>query len=333
MRLGGFGREARIGRRAGPAVCPRHGQRPPGTWGTAACGAGTKGSGPSSLGRRQRAEPTAGGPPRWGIWEASGGLPRPGAGARRCGLRRRWFGSGPAAGAAPYSGRGVAGAAAAGEAAGVPGGGDTVRRHELLLGVALRPSAPWRKTVRSSTLRRCGMALALGLATPVLLEAQYFGRNKVQYESFDWKIIQTEHFDVYFYPAERVAAMDAARMAERSYARLSRVLGHHFYERKAIILYASSSDFVQTNTTPGDVGEGTGGFTDFSKQRNIMPLTGAYRDIDHVLTHEMAHQFQLDVFSGGLGGSALQSVLQIQPPLWFMEGMAEYLSLGPVTPE
>ena len=136
-------------------------------------------------------------------------------------------------------------------------------------------------------LRRCSVALALVLGTPALLQAQYFGQNKVQYESFDWKIIQTEHFDVHFYPAEREAAMDAARIAERSYARLSKVLGHRFRERKVIILYASHSDFSQTNTTEGDVGEGTGGFTDFFKQRNIMPLTGAYADIDHVLTHEM----------------------------------------------
>ncbi|HLQ22266.1 MAG TPA: hypothetical protein VK132_03625, partial [Gemmatimonadales bacterium] len=168
-------------------------------------------------------------------------------------------------------------------------------------------------------LRRCGavLGLALALGTPALLSAQYFGQNKVQYESFDWKIIQTEHFDVHFYPVEREAAMDAARIAERSYARMSKVLGHRFKERKAIILYASHSDFSQTNTTPGDVGEGTGGFTDFFKQRNIMPLTGSYADIDHVLTHEMTHQFQLDVFSAGRGGSALQGVLQIQPPLWF----------------
>ncbi len=182
-------------------------------------------------------------------------------------------------------------------------------------------------------LRRCGVAVLLVLSMPAVLPAQYFGQNKVQYNTFDWKIIQTEHFDVHFYPSEREAAMDAARMAERSYARLSRVLNHRFKERKAIILYASHSDFSQTNTTPGDVGEGTGGFTDFFKQRNIMPLTGAYADIQHVLTHEMTHQFQLDIFSMGRGGSALQGVLQVQPPLWFMEGMAEYMSLGPTTPE
>jgi hypothetical protein len=78
-------------------------------------------------------------------------------------------------------------------------------------------------------LRRSAPALVLLLlALPGVLSAQYFGRNKVQYTSFDFKVIQTEHFDVYFYERERVAALDGARMAERSYARLSKVLGHEF---------------------------------------------------------------------------------------------------------
>lgn len=181
--------------------------------------------------------------------------------------------------------------------------------------------------------RRLLAALLLAATCPAVATAQYFGQNKVQYKSFDFKILRTEHFDVHYYEAERLAATDAARMAERSYARLSRILNHRFRERKIIILYASYTDFAQTNTSGGEVGEGTGGFTDFFKQRNVMPLTGSYRDIDHVLAHEMVHQFQLDVFSRGRGGSAVTAVLAVQPPLWFMEGMAEYLSLGPTTPE
>ena len=26
-----------------------------------------------------------------------------------------------------------------------------------------------------------------------------FGKNKVQYEQFDWSFIKTEHFDIYYY--------------------------------------------------------------------------------------------------------------------------------------
>src|SRR5262245_15073285 len=105
------------------------------------------------------------------------------------------------------------------------------------------------------------LGLLLGAAP---LTAQYFGQNKVQYRAFDFKVIQTEHFEIYYYAEERPAAMDAARMIERAYARLSRVLHHQFQVRKPVILYASSSDFQQTNTTSGDPGgDATGGFTEF----------------------------------------------------------------------
>jgi len=182
-------------------------------------------------------------------------------------------------------------------------------------------------------LRRVAPALLLlSVGFPGLLSAQYFGRNKVQYTNFDFKVIQTEHFDVYFYRGERVAAMDAARMAERGYARLSKVLNHEFRERKPIILYASHSDFMQTNATEVG-GEGTGGVTDFARNRAVMPFTGSYADFEHVLQHEMAHQFQYDIWSRGRAGAGLSTLIAIAPPLWFAEGMAEYLSLGPINAE
>jgi len=182
-------------------------------------------------------------------------------------------------------------------------------------------------------LRRVAPALLLLLlGMPGLASAQYFGRNKVQYTNFKFKIIQTEHFDVYFYERERVAAMDAARMAERSYARLSKVLNHEFRERKPIILYASSADFQQTNATEVG-GESTGGVTDFARNRAVMPFTGSYADFEHVLMHEMAHQFQYDIWSRGRTGAGISTLIAIAPPLWFAEGMAEFLSLGPINSE
>src|SRR2546430_7621080 len=102
-------------------------------------------------------------------------------------------------------------------------------------------------------------AVALAGATP--LAAQYFGQNKVQYRNFAFQIIQTDHFEVYYYPAERGPALDAARMAERGYSRLSRVLHHEFQGRKPIILYAPQSDFQQTNAISGELRERTGGVT------------------------------------------------------------------------
>ena len=182
-----------------------------------------------------------------------------------------------------------------------------------------------------SLLRRTTLATLL-LCLPALAQGQqYFGQNRVQYRTFDFQVLQTEHFDVYYYPEERAAAFDAARMAERSYARLSRILDHHFTERKPIILYASHSDFSQTNATPGGVSEGIEGVTDAYKHRNVLPFPGNYADFQHVLTHEMTHQFQYDIWARGHAGN-IGALVAINPPGWFVEGMAEYLSIGPVDP-
>jgi Tol biopolymer transport system component len=173
-------------------------------------------------------------------------------------------------------------------------------------------------------------ALILGAAifAAVPADAQYFGKNQVQYKNFQWRVLETEHFTIHFYPEEREWISDAARMAERAYTRLSRVLGHQFREKKPLILFASRADFAQNNIF-GDVGEGVGGVTEALRHRLIMPYTGDYHSFEHVLAHEMVHEFQYDVLARGRAGQNLAAIAQMDLPLWFMEGMAEYLSIGP----
>ena len=176
--------------------------------------------------------------------------------------------------------------------------------------------------VRTSLLVAAGLALA----TPAISNAQYFGRNKVQYESFQFQILRTAHFDVYFYEGERVAAEHAARMAERWYARLSSLLGHEMSNRQPLILYADHPDFEQTNVLSDQPSEGTGGVTESLKRRIILPLAAGLAESDHVLGHELVHAFQYDITGVGRGSPGMQLN---RIPLWFIEGMAEYLSVGP----
>jgi len=171
----------------------------------------------------------------------------------------------------------------------------------------------------------------LGLATLVLAiipptaSAQYFGRNKVQFDDFDFEILRTDHFDIHYYPEETEAVLDAARMGERWYERFARTFQHEFERTKPIILYADHPDFQQTNTLSGFIGEGTGGVTESLKNRVIMPLAGSYWDTDHVLGHELVHAFQYNIAQSRRGGG-LQGLSTL--PLWLIEGMAEYLSVG-----
>lgn len=181
---------------------------------------------------------------------------------------------------------------------------------------------------RRTTLTSILVLLALA-SLPSSASAQYFGRNKVQWEDFDWRVLKTEHFDIYHYPEEERAVRDAARMAERWYGRLSSVFAREFKERKSIILYADHSDFQQTNVISGLISQGTGGVTEGMKTRVVLPMTGNYEETDHVLGHELVHVFQYDILRDPRGqGAQPMGAAPVDVPLWFVEGMAEYLSLG-----
>jgi hypothetical protein len=167
-------------------------------------------------------------------------------------------------------------------------------------------------------------ALLAPLFAPAAAQAQYFGRNKVQYDEFDFQEFSTEHFRILHYPVEEQATSDAARMAERWYDRHTQTFLRQFSEKKPLIFYANDADFQQTNVVSGQIGQGTGGVTESLKERVTMPLTGSYAETNHVLGHELVHSFQYD-----FGLRERENGFQLNRlPLWLIEGMAEYLSVG-----
>ena len=172
------------------------------------------------------------------------------------------------------------------------------------------------------------VAATAAAATPA--HAQYFGRNKVQYRTFDFKILKTAHFDIYYYASEAEAAQIASRMAERWYARLSRFFSHELRGRQALILYAASAHFRQTNAVEGLIGDSTGGLTEAIKRRIVLPMSGSLGDTDHVIGHELVHAFQFDMTGNDPRDTFTEAPEILAFPLWFAEGMAEYLTLGPV---
>lgn len=181
----------------------------------------------------------------------------------------------------------------------------------------LSPSSPWSRIAAFCALLLIIVFLGQSAA------AQNFGRNKVQYNIFDFKVLSTEHFEIHYYPEAEEGARHAARMADRWYVRLSSIFGHEFDKRQPVIFYANEGDFRQTNVIGGMIGEGVQGVTESFHLRVVMPLAGSYAATDHVLGHELIHQFQLDMT---MEHRTLQDYVRL--PLWYREGMAEYFSVG-----
>jgi hypothetical protein len=164
------------------------------------------------------------------------------------------------------------------------------------------------------------------LLTPSLAHAQffYFGRNKVQYTNFEWQVLKTEHFDIYYYPEMKALAERGAFFAEESYKVLEQKFNHSLNNRVPLIFYSSHLHFEQTNTTGGFLPEGVGGFFEFLKGRVVIPSDGSIAAFKHVIRHELVH-----VFTHSKIARVLTDHRRPQdrlPPLWFTEGLAEYWS-------
>lgn len=152
----------------------------------------------------------------------------------------------------------------------------------------------------------------------------YFGRNKVQYEKFNWQVLKTEHFDIYYYPEITTIAEIGARFAEESYEDLKIKFNHIVLQRIPLIFYNTHIHFQQTNTVPGLLPEGVGGFFEFMKGRVVLPFDGSLRQFRHVIKHELVHVFMMNKIR------RIQTDYRLTtdnlPPLWFVEGLAEFWS-------
>src|SRR5687768_1412459 len=160
------------------------------------------------------------------------------------------------------------------------------------------------------------------------LHAQFFafGQNKIQYRKLDWRIIRGPHVDLYYYPAEAELAPAALAYAEASYDTLAMQFGHDVAARIPLIVYASHSDFEQTNVLPFTPPEGLLGVTDFLKRRVALPFRGNFAEFRHTLRHEMVHAFQLDLQSESYHQAPRSGRFAF--PLWWSEGLAELWSGG-----
>lgn len=152
----------------------------------------------------------------------------------------------------------------------------------------------------------------------------FFGRNKVQYSDFDWKILRTRHFDIYYYDHLDEIAEIGASYAEEAYDKLKVEFNNVVTRRIPLIFYNTHIHFQQTNTTPGFIPEGVGGFFEFLKGRVVIPFNGSLAQFKHVITHELVHVFMVNKVYRVYSDHRIPA--ETLPPLWFVEGIAEFYS-------
>ena len=161
---------------------------------------------------------------------------------------------------------------------------------------------------------------------PSNVNAQYFGQNKMRYKKLDFKVYDTPHFNIYYYLQNDSMMNWLAKESEVWYELHQQVFQDTFSRKNPIILYNNHPEFQQTTAIRGEISVGTGGVTEAFKQRVVMPIMQINQQTRHVLGHELVHAFQYRVLIEGGDSTRLENIANL--PLWMVEGMAEYFSIG-----
>ncbi|MBU3742211.1 MAG: hypothetical protein FGM24_07985, partial [Candidatus Kapabacteria bacterium] len=182
-------------------------------------------------------------------------------------------------------------------------------------------------------MRRILLSCCVTLVSLTSLHAQFggtlpFGKNKVQYEPFSWRVVQSANFDVYFHTDGESVARYAADAAEKALAKIEDELSFTVTKRIAFVVYNSHNQFQQTNVIDQYLSEGIGGVTELFKNRIVIPFDGSYQQFAHVIHHELVHAVLNDMFYGGSMQSLVNNSARAIIPLWWNEGFAEYSSVG-----
>src|SRR3990170_1448699 len=146
----------------------------------------------------------------------------------------------------------------------------------------------------------------------------YYGKNKIRYDDFKWKIYTTEHFEIYYYPELEKHLERVASYAESAYQQVSADLKHDLAFRVPMVLYKTQSEFQQQNIEPTELPEGVLAFAEPFRDRMVMPIDEPSDALYRLITHELTHIFEFDIIP--------RSLLRKGLPLWVDEGLADHMT-------
>ncbi|MFC5411675.1 hypothetical protein ACFPMF_20300 [Larkinella bovis] len=173
-----------------------------------------------------------------------------------------------------------------------------------------------------------GLLLGVGAMAQNYPSQEQFGRNRIQYRKFDWKVIKTSNFEIYFYQDGNQIANLAAQYAETDFDRITEILGYTPYNRIKVFIYNSPQELAQSN-----IGLSAPSGTNYkelslAKSRLELAFTGDQISFRKQLIKEVSLLFVYDMLYGGSLKDALQSSLLLSLPEWYMPGIASYIADG-----
>lgn len=161
---------------------------------------------------------------------------------------------------------------------------------------------------------------------------EVFGKNRIQYRSFEWVYLSGENFDIYYYDNRRAVATQALEYLESEFDRLTDLIGYAPYYKTRIFLYNSLADQRQSNVGLNRTEYTVNGEVEFVKPYIEVSYVGTTQEFKQELLFKTTELMINEMMYGGNFKEIFQSALLMNLSDWFVMGASNYVAKG-WTPE
>jgi hypothetical protein len=156
------------------------------------------------------------------------------------------------------------------------------------------------------------------------VNAVEFGKNRVQYQKFNWKYYQTDNFNTYFSQDGLELGKYVAQIAEQELPQLEEFIEYGLQRRANIAVYNSFDEMQQSNIGMGLDWQNTGGVTKLVNNKMLLYFDGNHENLRRQVRQGIAGVLVANVlFGDDLGEFAANQTL-LDLPKWLTDGYIEY---------
>jgi hypothetical protein len=151
-----------------------------------------------------------------------------------------------------------------------------------------------------------------------------FGKNRVQYQKFNWKYYQTENFNTYFSQDGLGLGKYVSQIAETELPSIEEFVEYGLQRRVNIVVYNNFDELRQSNIGLGIDWQNTGGVTKLVNNKMLVYFDGNHENMRRQIRQGIA-QILVDnmLFGDDLGEFAANQAL-LDLPKWLTDGYIEY---------
>ncbi|MEO6069026.1 MAG: hypothetical protein ABIN57_03130 [Chitinophagaceae bacterium] len=151
-----------------------------------------------------------------------------------------------------------------------------------------------------------------------------FGKNRVQYQKFNWKYYQTDNFNTYFSQDGLELGKYVAQVAENELPGLEEFVEYGSQRRINLVVYNNFDEMQQSNIGLGIDWQNSGGITRLVNNKMLVYFDGNHANLRRQIRQGIAQVLLNNVlFGDDLGEFAANQAL-LDLPKWLTDGYIDY---------